>query len=214
MIVANSGPYLMHLNPYSRNGPDLDNRILYAADVRAANLDTIANHPERTPYLEVTSDPLFDDPVAYHDAPVPTVTVIPLRVVHGTNLTLRVRVTNSSGAPVVVASLRVGHDTQVRTLANDASKGDTFETEWTLTPAELTAPLGEIRIDTGSGATVRDARSGHREQLFYSYRLDGTGTIDVLYPGRKLRVTGTGRQLERHEVTSLRDLDVELTMNQ
>ena len=83
VIVANSGPYLMHLNPYSVNTADLDSRILYAVDKGAEALDLLAAHPDRTPYLESTSDPGFDDPVAHHDAPAPRVRLTQLQVLHG-----------------------------------------------------------------------------------------------------------------------------------
>ena len=32
VIVRDSGPYLLHLNPFSENAPDLDGRVLYAVD--------------------------------------------------------------------------------------------------------------------------------------------------------------------------------------
>src|SRR5439155_25567731 len=131
VIVENSGPYLMHLNPYSFNTPKLDGRILYAVDRRVDNLHLIATHPRRTPFLERTSDPAFDDPVGYHDAPVPTVSLIPLRVLHGRAVTLRLQAT-SRGEPVVEAYLRINNHIVRRILATDAKKGDKFETEWTV----------------------------------------------------------------------------------
>ncbi len=45
VFVEYSGPYLLHLNPFSENPPDLDGRILYATDREAENLDLIAAHP-------------------------------------------------------------------------------------------------------------------------------------------------------------------------
>ena len=122
VIVADSGPYLMHLNPYSGNQPDLDSRILFAVDRGAEDLDLIAAHTDRTPYLESTTDPGFDDPVAYHDAPVPRVWLTQLQVLHGKTVTLRVRVTNPRDEPAVVVYLRIGQHVEQRTLATDAAR--------------------------------------------------------------------------------------------
>ena len=55
VIVASSGPYLLFANPLSSNQPTYDDRILYALDRGAANLDTIRRHPDRIPYLQVAS---------------------------------------------------------------------------------------------------------------------------------------------------------------
>src|SRR5262249_4173117 len=132
VFVENSGPYLMHLNPYSANVPMLDGRILFAADNGAENIDLIATTPDRTPLLERTTDPAWDDPVGYHDAPAPKVSLIPLRVLHGRSATLRMRAT-SRGAPVVEAYLRVNNRVvDRRVLATNAKAGQTFETDWTV----------------------------------------------------------------------------------
>ncbi|MFI5257983.1 MAG: hypothetical protein ACHQRK_12095, partial [Gemmatimonadales bacterium] len=55
VFVEGSGPYLLHLNPFSENAPDLDGRILYATDRGAENLDLIAARPGRRVYYERTN---------------------------------------------------------------------------------------------------------------------------------------------------------------
>lgn len=52
VFVADSAPYLLFANPFSSNGPHLDDRVLYAADGTPAMLDLIAEMPGRTPYLQ------------------------------------------------------------------------------------------------------------------------------------------------------------------
>ncbi|MEX1007228.1 MAG: hypothetical protein WD271_05220 [Acidimicrobiia bacterium] len=223
VIVEHSGPYLMHLNPYSQNVPDLDGKILYAVDSAAANLDLIAAHPDRTPYLERTSDPAFDDPVSYHDAPLPRVSLIPLRVLRGKTVTLRVRVSDPRDELAVVVFLQIGNHVEQRTLATDASAGATYETEWTLAPAAsadlttgtvpLTKRLGTIRIGMGAAATPGDALAQKQVQERFSYRLNAdTDQVEVLYPSRKFVRHRRGRTLVR-EVDRLRELGVEITTN-
>ena len=224
VIVENSGPYLMHLNPYSSNAPDLDGKILYALDRGPENLDAISSHPNRTAYLERTTDPLFDDPVAYHDAPIPKVSLVPLQVVDGTNVTVRVRVTNAAG-PTVVAYVRVGNRVEQRTLSTSATPGQRFETEWTLAPAgsaaasapgtvPLTAPLGTIRVGVASAANVPVALAQPQQLEEFAYRKNsGTGTVDVLTPSRKYVSKLPNHDLYLTEVQTLPGLDVELTLN-
>ena len=189
------------------------------------NLDLMAAHPDRTPYLESTSDPGFDDPVAYHDAPVPRVWLTQLQVLHGNAVTLRVRVTNPRDEPAVVVYLRIGRHVEQRTLAVDAHAGSTFETQWTLSPggtpevgAGGAVPLikrrGAITIGMGTGATPGDALAGDQVQQLFFYRLDaGTGVIDVLYPGRAFIGERPKRRLELTAVDRLRNLDVQVTTN-
>jgi hypothetical protein len=225
VIVENSGPYLMHLNPYSANEADLSNRILFAVDRGAENLDLITAHPERTIYLERTTDPGFDDPVLYHDAPVPSVSLIPLQVLHGNTATLRLRITHRSDDPAVVAYIQVGDRIERRVLATNAKRGETFEAEWTVAPAgsvavaagaaPLVERLGEIRVGVGSGTTPDEALAGKQRVEQFSYRRDEQAArIDVLYPGRSFMAETRHRTLDITEVNRLPGLDVQITTNQ
>ena len=78
----------MHLNPYSSNRPTSTAESCTRWIRAPESLDLIAAHPDRTPYLERTTDPGFDDPVTYHDAPVPRVWLTQLQVLHGNAVTL------------------------------------------------------------------------------------------------------------------------------
>jgi hypothetical protein len=213
VFVANAGDYLLHLNPYSVNPPGLNSLVVYALDRGGADLDLISDDLSRVPYLELTSDPAWDDPVKYHDAPSPHVSLIRLSRVSGNVVTLRVAVTNPRDEPAVVTYLQVGDHLEVRTLATDAAKGDTLTTAWTITPADLTTRLGEITVGIGSGATPAAALRGHQEQHRFPYRRAGSGQIEMLYPGRTFVGRPSKLTVDFREVDRLRNLAVELTAN-
>ena len=162
VIVESSYPYLMHLNPYSANTPDLDGRILYSVDRGPENIEVITAHPDRKPYLERTSDFRFDNPVFHHDAPVPTVSLLPLEVLRGATMTLRARITTNPGDDgAVVVYLQVGDHVERRTLATDAAPGETFETEWRLAPRWIGALRGRSRDAAERGARRNPGRGWH-----------------------------------------------------
>jgi hypothetical protein len=219
VFVEHSGGYLMHLNPYSRNPPDLDDRILYARDRYGADLDLIAAYPDRVPYLQRTSDPGFDDAVTYHDAPVPRISLIPLTVVEGRRATFRVRLTTTTPGDVV-AYLRAGDQTVQRTLAHDAPRGASFATDFTVAPAgsadaatsdlPLTTRSGTIRVGFASTAPGADPFAGRRSQVEFPFRLDA-GAVELLSPGRPSAGRTTERQRRLPGVAQLRDLDVQVT---
>lgn len=225
VFVDDGGKYPIHLNPYAVNSPNLDGRILYAADREAENIDLISAHPERTPYLERSSDPGWDDPG--HKAPTPEITLVPLSVVDGKTVTLRVRVTNPGRDAVVVVYLNAGTEIaaqsriDARTFTSSESSDGAFETEWTLTPSTqpaadgtvaLTPRLGDVSIGFASGQTVEQALAGRQTQEHFSYRLDND-RIDMLYPSRKFHGKVVRGKLRLREVESLSTLNVELVAN-
>jgi hypothetical protein len=107
VIVADTAPYLLYLNPYSANSPSLDDRILYAADRDPHVLDLIAEQPERRPYLQVASVPNpevgpREDPQDLH------VGLHPVTVVRGPGLDLVVEVPAVEPTGVTTVELQVG----------------------------------------------------------------------------------------------------------
>ena len=223
VIVAQSGPYLMHLNPFSRNGPDLDDRLLYMLDRGAENLDMIGRFHQRTPYLELTTDPAFDDPVAYHDAPLPRVSLIPLTVMNGTSVTFRVQVHMPPGVDSAELYIRIGKRVTRTTITSDATRDATFDTEWTVAPTgsaeaaagaiPLTKRVDDIRIGLGTGAKPGHALDQQQVEAF-SYRLDrSTGNIELVTPSRKFDGHRTPDGLAFHERREVRNLDVQVTTN-
>jgi hypothetical protein len=224
VFVENSGPYLMHLNPYSSNEPNLGGRLLYAVDRGPENLALIDKYPNRTPYMERTTDYRFDDPVGYHDAPVPHVSLFRLHVIHGRTVTLRVRATAGPHQPVVTAYLQIGDKVERRTLSTTAKPGETFETDWTVSPSGTpeSASGAAVGIDQSSG-TVRaglltapapgaNASDVKYEEFAYAAN-HSDGTMNVLYPSRAFATQDTTRPLDIREVRHAPGLDVQLTTN-
>jgi hypothetical protein len=220
VFIQQAGAYLLFLNPFSSNTADLDGRILWATDQGAANLDLIASHPDRTPYLQQTSIPP-DKAVPDSDPPTPVVTTRRLHVVEAPVVTLHTRVTNITNQPVVVASLRIGAQVvEQRTLATDSRKGATYDVEWrvaapaatvTSLPGISTLPagLGTATVTAGFGETEAAAstpvlrrvipfRAGDVSRLlvpaqpaFYSTPNGEPGWLEVSsLPELQVRVTG------------------------
>ena len=172
MIVSRSGPYLLHLNPFSENTPDLDGRILYATDHGPANLELIATHPDRTPYLEST-DLTTAETLIPTDIRAASIKVTPITVERAPVLTVRARVTNTTGDPVVVASLRVGttvespcpqHDVDARADLRHRVARRRVAPDSCPEPSRSTDARGSIRVDAATGddpdtALGRRARS-------------------------------------------------------
>jgi hypothetical protein len=162
VFVQQSGAYLLFLNPFSENPANLDGRILWATDQGAANLDLIAKHPDRTPYLQQTSVPPTqqspdDDPVT------PVVTTERLHVLDRAAVAVHVHITNPTDAPVVVATLQVGDHEERRTVATDSTRGEQYDVVWTVVAAGTGVAPGEhhiVQLPAGSGDVIAAAGFG------------------------------------------------------
>jgi hypothetical protein len=184
-----SGPYLIELDPFSANATDLDGRLLYATDRQAENLGLIVSRPDRTPYLAAKL------PQPDGSGSPSTIEVTKLRVVHGDQVALRARITNTTGEPSVVAYAQIGAERVVRTLDTESSAGDTYEAEWIITPNILdTLGLPEgpflFQLGFGSGASPEEALGTRRvEQQFSARTTDRGSQVEVLAPGRGSVIT-------------------------
>ena len=216
VFLEASGPYLLHLNPFSDNTPDLDGRVLYATDRGAENLDLIAARPGRNVYYERTNL-TTEETLTNFDLPVPTITVTRMHVHRAPTMALRVRVTNPSDDPVVVAYMRVGQYFEQRTLSTTATKGDVFETEWrvaapaTVAPGDgvigLDAPLRTVVVGARWGPTPdRASPTNHVLQRFW-YRVEGT-SVEMLTPGRMFTRSRRGDELSEKRVSALPALSI------
>jgi hypothetical protein len=211
VIVERSGPYLLHLNPFSSNPPDLDGPILYATDRNAENLDLIARHPERTPYFEATSltsqQALLD-----YDVSNSLVTVTPIVVERAPTLTIQARITSRTDDPVVVAAFTAGGRVDQQVLSTNASRGDTFDIQWHVSPAALPDRLGALVVDVSSGTDAAAVFGVPHDQFRLSYRVVDLGpegqTLEVLTPGRPFRVRTVHGVLTPRRTTPLDTLDV------
>ena len=218
VFVGSSGNFLMHLNPFSRNTPTLDGRVLYATDHPDEMLDLIAAYPDRRPYLELTSDPELADAFHHPYPDVPRISMVPLSVVRGREVSVRAHVTATKPGPLV-ASLRVGDVRDTRVLATDARPGRVYETEWRVgdpsaAPAGATVlPLapgaGRIRVQVASPDSV-DAPFARRHMVQrYSYRTVDGG-VEVLNPPRKIVVGREDGERRSREAVALPGYEVDL----
>ena len=207
VFVEDSGPYLLHLNPFSSNPPDLDGRILYATDRGDENLDLIADHPGRRVYFERTNLST-NDTLNNPDLPTPTVTVTPMHVEQAASFTVHVTVRSTTDDPTVTAFLSVGDVAEERTLSTTATRGNEFETEWTIAAPSAAAPesraiplpaaRGTIVIGTRHATSVTATPRARHTLEQFAYRVDGP-RAEVLAPGR----TYAARQ-RAHTVTTKR----------
>lgn len=212
LVFVWRGGYLLFLNPFSVNGPDLDGRVLFATDKGASDLDLIGAHRDRTPYLERTSIPPEGVPTAFPHTP--TITVTRMRVLRGDAVTLHARIRVPRGHPVVVASLQVGDRVLRRTLATDAGAGSTYDTDWVVGRAADRAPpgavplptrLGSVTVAAGFGDTVAAARRHPAVRQRFGYRLVGRA-VEMLLPSQKSRrgtVFGTRKWIPMEQLAAL-----------
>ena len=99
VFVEYSGPYLLHLNPFSENPPDLDGRILYATDREAGeprpDRQRIRGARPTSRSSSLSRDETLTDP----NLPVPTITVTRATIDRGATITLHATVTNTDRRP-------------------------------------------------------------------------------------------------------------------
>lgn len=214
VIVRDSGPYLLHLNPDSLNDPDLNGRVLYSVDRGAAAFTLLDRYPDRKPFIQRTNFPLLDDPVKHTDAKVPTVTLLPVTVTSGPEVTLHVSTRNPNHDPVVVVTLTIGDRVEQRILTPSSPGADVYETTWTLTPATSTARDGVVPVSGRGMLTITSATgpsstqlAGRQVQEQFAYRVHDAH-VQVLDPPRKTVVIPEPGRIVHHDVGNLTRLDV------
>jgi hypothetical protein len=217
VIVRDSGPYLLHLNPFSENAPDLDGKVLYSVDRGADSFELLERYPERTPYVQRTNHPLLSNPIKHTDAKVPTVSVLPITVIEGPAVQLNVQVRNPTNEAAVVATLSIGNRVEQRTLSQ--SPDGTYRTEWTLVPASSAdVPDGAVPV-TGKGLfsissaaapTALQTTGGRLVREQFAYRVHD-GAVQVLDPPRKSVVFPEAGRIVQHDVGRLSKLHVDVT---
>ncbi len=183
VFVWRSGPYLMFLNPYSANPPDLDGRVLYATDRGAANLEVIAANPDRRPFLQQTSMPP-DGQVPDDHPKTPTVTMVPIRVITGEVVAIGVSPDPESPA----SSSLTGY---VRTA--DGTVGP-WTGAVTLDAERLPSGRGTLTVGLGRGSTPSAAERDAVARRDVHYRVVD-GRVEVLTPIDAFRrITENGKR--------------------
>lgn len=166
--------------PFLQNDRSLRQPVLYAEQRGAADLALAARFPDRALHRLSEDD---DGP------PV----VEPLRVDAGPQVTLRLRLTNPTDAPVAVAYLRVGDRTYEQPLDQASSPGEAYEVSWTVAApgAVPSDPATVVPPDDGVLAAGLAARSpgddgpGARWERRVAHRAgDGGERVELLRPGQ------------------------------
>ena len=194
VFVADSGPYLLFSNPYASNGADLDDRVLFAADRGARNLDLIERLPSRVAYLQRASLPTWR--LLEYDRPAtPTIAIERIEVVRATSFRITATIRDTVGAGVVRATLDYGTNVVGQVLSESSARGYAHEVAWTVgvAPAGAAASpfdlslggdrVGELNVTVGFGATIEEAAGAPALRHVVGYRRVVGGDVEVLTPG-------------------------------
>ena len=204
VFVADTAPYLLYLNPFSSNGPDLADQILYAADSDPAMLDLLAEHPDRTPYVQQGSVAApeggpREDPYDLF------VTLLPVTVVRGTTVRIAVTSVAPEGAPRRVVTLEAEGLREEQFTAGDSTKANTFTV-----PINALPPRGHLTVTLGYGADDEGARDTPAVRHELEYRI-ADGQIEVLLPSAAYRLTLVDDELQWRRAPSLPELQLQVT---
>jgi hypothetical protein len=187
VFVADTQRYLLYLNPFSANSPELDEGVLFAVDKGGANLAVIDAYPDRVPYLQQAT--LTAGEMLPKQRPAtPEVDLIPLRVERGARLRVELGLTRSTSARTVVACVAGTRDDGCERLA----RGEGATTEWVFAPVgDRSAPdalavgngFGTITIAVGAGRSAASAAAEFTMRVKIPYRARPDG-LTVLLPAR------------------------------
>jgi hypothetical protein len=210
--VVDTAPYLLFLNPFASNGPELDDRILYAADAGPAMLDLIADMPDRTPYLQrgsVASQELGprEEPYDLH------VSVQPIEVHRGETLNLSVTIVAPEDASHASIRIQTGEADLRYTRALTALPGPLVEEHVVAQEADarslLVGDRGAVTVTVGFGATAHAAEAAPRLRQQLQYRVVD-GAIEALLPATAYRYERVGDDRQWRHAVDLAELQVAL----
>ncbi len=203
VFVADSGPYLLHLNPFAANRPDLKGDVLYAADGGVRNLDVLLAHRDREPYVELAS--LVPDELQPRERPHPlSISVIRLRTLEADEVELGLQLVPPPGHLVAALQLEspAGTQTNTRTGAGTAY--------WSLGAADVPEGLGTVTVTVGFGADEEQARNRPFARHQIHYRSDGE-ILTILLPTAVSRAYDGEHGLAWQRVSKLPEANLEIT---
>ena len=212
VFVVDTAPYLLFLNPFASNGPELDDRILYAADAGPAMLDLIADMPDRTPYLQrgsVASQELGprEEPYDLH------VSVQQIEVHRGETLNLSVTIVAPEDASHASIRIQTGEADLRYTRALTALPGPLVEEHVVAQEADarslLVGDRGAVTVTVGFGATAHAAEAAPRLRQQLQYRVVD-GAIEALLPATAYRYERVGDDRQWRHAVDLAELQVAL----
>ena len=198
VFVADSGPYLLFLDPFSENNSALSDRVLYAVDRGSDNFRLIERLRNRVAYREVAS--FRGDTLGPREDPnTPKIEIQRLRVLRGGVIQFHVQIKNARGRRVVASYLGLGRraNSRWRILDLHSRKGEVYDTVYNIavpgspaagSPAVAALPQarGALLIGAGFGPTVGAAKHG-RVENYYSFRAVGR-EVELLLPPRTSRM--------------------------
>jgi hypothetical protein len=194
VFVWQSGDYLMFLNPYSVNRPDIDGPVIYAADRGAENLNLIAAYPHRHPYLQQTSNPP-DGQVPNDHPQTPRITLRPIRLHQGREFALTTTASGRTRGLSFFAFDQSGQPMDPRATTDRSARyrirvGNSRGT----TTGVGTTGTGTITIGLGRGATAASAARHPVFRQAVRYRV-ADGQMVVMTPiDSYRRVTVAGKR--------------------
>jgi hypothetical protein len=200
VFVADTSTHLLYTNPFASNPPDLDGEVLYAVAGRPEMLDLIAEHPDRSPFLQQGS--VSPQDLGPLESPRQLdVDVDPIRIVRGRELRVSVTVAPPPGEPVV--DLRVssgGHEVR-RTVTADRGPVTVDVALGGSGPGSLPVDRhGLLTVTIGYGSTEAAARERGDVRRLTPYRV-GAEILEVVTPllGQRSTAITDQRREWRHE---------------
>lgn len=217
VFVANTSPYLLYLNPFASNGPELDDRILYAADDGPRMLDLIARMPDRIPYLQRGS--VASEELGPREHPYDlTVEVTPIEVRRAGALTVEAGIDPPDGARYLAVRIQTGatDERYTRSLADRPRPlVETFLLDDQVIAERGTLLLdddprgGTITVTVGFGDTPELAQRSPRVRQQIQYRLV-EGGIEAMLPALTYRNERVGDDRQWRHAVGLTELSTTL----
>jgi 4-amino-4-deoxy-L-arabinose transferase-like glycosyltransferase len=222
VFVADSGPYLMFLNPYSANQPDLDGPVVWATEQLGHDVDLIRAYPERTPYRMQAS--FRGDELGPDEQPkIPEIELLPLEVVDGSSLRIAADIQNTTALPFVVVTVTLdGRVIDQRVISKTSSNGARHDFEWVLhhsprtngpdsaNESVVSGNYGALVVSVGFGA---DRRTAARPLVQRVVGYSGQGVdLAAVVPARGERLSDIGGpKLRWRPTTDLPEITVTIT---
>lgn len=138
--ITNDGPYLLHPRGWLMNEPDLQGRVLYAADRQGANLELFDRFPTRGIWrfqsAEAPDGTMRPDMTQLRREPITASRAVP------------VAVRNTRGLPVVVLQLGTGAGLRTCVLDRTSTRDRTYDLVLTLDrdAATIACPDSTLRV--------------------------------------------------------------------
>lgn len=197
LVVVAATAYLLFLNPYSANSPDLDGNVIYATNTWPSVFRLIEAHPDRQAWLQRAT--LSPEELLPSESPSqPEVVLEPMEIIEGDAIEVAMVITPPRDEEAVWVQLDVAGELHWRQVTADSRAGVPIAARWTLTtqgsdstyrnrsdavelqPGELTVSFG-----VAFGATGRRARLtpyvGHRMHA------RTTAGVELLTPAIRFR---------------------------